>query len=307
MAFGVDLVTFYHPSFWGVSDYAQIAALAGRDLPAFWNKLFDAVRDSGVRGVETTFSPFHWRDAVAAFGSAEAVATALTARGLTLASGFLVDLDREADLASAAAQARILAEARDYARFIRACGGGVMVVGMPCRRTFLLEPVRVVDLAMAASLADFINRLGIETAREGVRLALHTEAHSVFCAPRDIDLFMLLTDPRYVHFCPDSAHIALEGGDPVAVAARHQERICIAHWKDATAGMPIDTVIDAGIHDRHKPFFCPMGEGIVAWDRWADLIRARGDAMWSILELDAAPDPVAAIRAGHAYAGSLTC
>jgi sugar phosphate isomerase/epimerase len=304
MKFAVDLVTFYHPGFWGVESYEAVAAIAAADPRAFWTKLLDSVADAGVTGIELTFPPFDWRSAVAAFGSVDGVAAALSARGLVVASGFVVDLDRAPDLAGSAAQAHIVAETEAYARFVKACGGDVLVIGLPCRQTFNEQPPRFVDLASMGPVADLLNRMGAATARIGVRCALHTEAHSVFCAPRDVDLLMLLTDPRYVFFCPDPAHIILEGGDPLVVARRHAERIVIAHWKDATGPMPREVVIDHGIYDRHKPYFCPMGDGRVDWPAWATLMGAVTDA-WSVLELDAAADPVAAIRDGRAFAQSM--
>ncbi|MGO7793297.1 hypothetical protein ACC703_39110, partial [Rhizobium ruizarguesonis] len=41
------------------------------------------------------------------------------------------------------------------------------------------------------------------------------EAHSIFAAARDVDLMMLLTDPAYVHMCPDTAHIIVAVSDPI--------------------------------------------------------------------------------------------
>jgi len=304
MKFAVDLVTFYDPGFWGVSSHEAIAALAAADPLAFWTKLFDSVAQSGVTGIEMTFPPFDWRACVAAFGSVGVVSAELSARGLSVASGFVVDLDRASDLSDAKTQADIIAHMRDYAGFIRACGGDVLVIGLPCRQTFNEAPHRFVDLGAMAPLADLLNRMGAATAAFDVRCALHTEAHSVFCAPRDIDLLMMLTDPRYVFFCPDSAHMIIEGGDPVAIARRYRERIAIAHWKDATGPMPRDVVIDAGIYERHQPFFCAMGDGRVDWPQWSALLGGVPDA-WSVLELDAAVDPIGAIRAGRLFAEGL--
>lgn len=35
-------------------------------------------------------------------------------------------------------------------------------------------------------------------------------------ASRDVDLFMLLTDPRHIGLCPDTAQFAVAGSDPIA-------------------------------------------------------------------------------------------
>ncbi len=298
LRFGVDLVTFFHPGFWGVEDYDGIIALSRNEPRAFWDKILDAVQASGVTGVELTFSPFNWQDATKTYGSVEAFAGELRKRGLTLASGFFAELEAAGDFTEASAQAAIIGKAEKYAEFLKACGSDIMVIGAPLRQTPGEQPARFFDFEQARRIADFLNRLGAILYAKGVRLALHTEAHSIFAASRDVDLLMLLTDPAYVHMCPDTAHIIVAGSDPLDVVGRHHERVIIAHWKDALGPMPADTPIDKHIHDRHRPYFCGFGLGRVDWLGWIRLLRDRGYEGWAILELDAAPDPVGDIANG---------
>lgn len=298
LRFGVDLVTFSHPAFWGVADNDAIVALAHSDLRAFWDRLLDSAQHSGVTGVELTFSPFNWQEATKAYGSVEAFAGELRKRGLTLASGFFAELEAAGDFTEASAQAAIIGKAEKYAEFLTACGSDIMVIGAPLRHTPGEWPARFFDFEQARKIADFLNRLGAILYKKGVRLALHTEAHSIFAASRDVDLLMLLTDPAYVHMCPDTAHIIVAGSDPLDVVGRHHERVIIAHWKDALGAMPADTPIDKHIHDRHRPYFCDFGLGRVDWPGWIRLLRDRGYEGWAILELDAAPDPVGDIANG---------
>src|SRR5262245_6195311 len=238
LKFGVDLVTFFHPGFWGLAGYDVIVAEAKARPRAFWDKILDAVAEAGVTGIEPTFSPFDWRDAVKTYGSIEGFARELDRRGLSVASGFFAELEHGSSIADPEVQAKILASAGEYAAFIKACGGDAMVIGLPMRKSPGAEPPLFVDIRLATELADFLNRLGALVAKEGVRLALHTEAHSMFSTARDVDLFMLLTDPAYVSFCPDTAHLIVAGADPLDVIRRHKERMVIAHWKDALGPMP---------------------------------------------------------------------
>lgn len=300
LKFGVDLVTFSHPGFWGCDDHAGIVDIARNTPRAFWDKMLDGVAASGVTGVELTFPPFDWKSAMASYGSVDGFAQALTSRGLGLSGGFFNDIASAEDLSLPLTQTAITEAATDYADFIAACGGEVMVVGLPLRSSPGTEPARFFDLPQAQKLADLVNRLGAVVAARGIKLALHTEAHSVFAMARDIDLMMLLTDPAYVHFCPDTAHIVLVGGDPIQIVDRHHERVVIAHWKDAIGPMPADTPIGADIHDRHRPYFCRLGAGRVDWPAWARLLRDRALSGWAILELDAAPDPVGDVADGLA-------
>lgn len=301
MKLAVDLVTFFHPQFWGVDSGDKIIEIAHSAPDIFWSKMLDTVAAAGLVGIEPTFSPFNWQHALKTFGSVERFSDALTRRGLTLASGFFADLEHGSDIADPAVRSRVLDLVKRYAEVIAACGGDAMVVGLPMRRTRDANPPLFVDLPYAQRLAEVLNELGAITLRQGVRLALHTEAHSVFCTSRDVDLFMLLTDPLYVGFCPDAAHLLGSGADPVTVTTRHIDRLVVAHWKDATGVMPFDIPIDAGIHDSHQQYFCRLGAGRVDWPAWARMYRDHNISGWAVLELDAAADPLSEMIASRQF------
>jgi sugar phosphate isomerase/epimerase len=242
-----------------------------------------------VTGVELTFSPFNWQDAIKTYGSVEGLRRgALSLAACNWHPAFLRNWKHLAISHKASAQAAITDKAMLYADFIKACGGDIMVIGAPMRKTPGEEPVHFHDFDQAKIIADFLNRLGAALYKKGVKLALHTEAHSIFATARDVDLMMLLTDPTYVHMCPDTAHIILDGSDPIQLVDRHHERMIIAHWKDAIGKMPSDTPIGEDIHERHRPYFCGFGLGRVDWPAWIRLLRDRQFSGWAILELDAA-------------------
>lgn len=297
----VDLVTFFHPEFWGVGNHGDILAFAESKPELFWNKILDTVAAAGLRGIEPTFSPFNWQHAIKTFGSVAGFSRAMEQRGLTLASGFFADLEHGSDIADPAVRSKLFDLVKAYAEVIAACGGDAMVVGLPMRRTRDAEPPLFVDLPYAQRIAEVINKLGALTLRQGVKLALHTEAHSVFCTSRDVDLFMLLTDPLYVGFCPDAAHLLGSGADPVVVTTRHIDRLVVAHWKDATGVMPFDIPIDASIHDSHQAYFCRLGAGRVDWPAWARMYRDHNISGWAVLELDAAADPLSEMIASRQF------
>ncbi|GBQ87909.1 xylose isomerase domain-containing protein [Acetobacter nitrogenifigens DSM 23921 = NBRC 105050] len=305
MKIGTDLVTFYNPVFWGVDTAEAITSLAVAQPRAFWTRILDSLQQAGLSGVELTFPPFDWRGAIFAFGSADAFKHELDARSIEVWSCFFPDLDRIPIANYGASEAEILESVTQTAQFLSSIGGTVLVAGLPCRTTFLEDPLSFVDLALAQPIATLLNRMGAAAAREGVRLALHTEAHSLFCAPRDVDLFLLLTDPRYVHLCLDPAHIILEGGLPESVLERHLERTVAAHWKDAIGPMPVDTPITADIHSRHRPFFCELGEGRAPFAKLNALLTQAPLLCGPILELDACPDPIPALQRGVSFVRTL--
>jgi sugar phosphate isomerase/epimerase len=291
----IDLITFFHPTFWGLETEAEVVRYGQSEPRAFWDRILDTLEESGVSGIELTFSPFSWEDTLAAYGSVESFKVELDKRGLRLATGFFADVAIQGDLQDPAKRDHYIERGTAYAAYLQAFGVTAMVMGLPMRTTWSDLPPRFVGFDEAKIAADFSNRLGAATLRHGVMLALHTEAHSIFSLARDVDLLMMLTDPVFVGFCPDTAQILLGGSDPVEVVGRHKERLVAAHWKDAIGPAPVRTLIDETIHFQHREFFCALGEGKIDWTAWRDLLHMAGYKGWTILEIDAVPDPVAEV------------
>jgi sugar phosphate isomerase/epimerase len=294
--YGVDLITFYEPSFWGLDTYEDILQLRAKDPARLWQRILDALVEAGIELLEITFPPADRTSALDAFGSAAGFKAELARRGLRLKSGFYLGLDWHPGTDRAAAAAG----ASEYAEFIRDAGGDTMVVGLPMRKSRDARPPFFVDLEFMNALAGILHAVGDATLRLGVRAAVHTEAHSVFCTRRDIDLLLTLTDPEYVFFCPDTGHIALSGGDPVDIVAHHVERVALSHWKDAVGAMPPGIPIDEAVHLEHRVYFCGLGQGVVDWSNWMRLSLRTPGADTILLEQDAVPDPVRELTAARA-------
>ncbi len=291
LRFGVDLITFFHPSFWKLDGREQFTDRAAQDPRWFWDTMLDGVAAAGIQDIEITFAPADYTTATAAYGSVDGFSRALGDRGLGVVSGYFGDLERAGSL-NPATEAAIIDSARRYAEFLAATGGKYLVTGLPMRKSRGDRPASFVDMASALPVAEVINKVGAATQDFGIQVALHTESHSVFWTPRDIDLFMLLTDPIYVSMCPDTGHIAVGGADPVHVTSRHRERLVIAHWKDASGPVPAGLTIDEGIYERQAAYFRRTGTGVVDWFGWSRLLREIGYNGCTLLELDAVEDPV---------------
>lgn len=294
--FGVDLITFYHPQFWGVGDYDEIVELRRKDPLAMWERILDGMQAAGIELLELTFPPADWHSAIEAYGSAGAFRQELASRGLALKSGFHIALGWGADTDPSQAAD----EAAAYAEFIRDAGGDTMVVGPPMRRSRDAQPPLFVDHAYMSTLADILHRVGDATLRLGVKTAVHTEAHSVFCTQRDVDLLMTLTDPVYVFMCPDTGHLTLSGANPSLVMDHHRDRMVLSHWKDAIGAMP-ETPIDENVHLAHREYFRRVGAGSIDWFAWNRLVNETPVSGVTLLELDAVPDPVGEMRAAREY------
>lgn len=301
LRFAVDLITVYDPPFWGISDFNEFYNRSVLTPEKFWDRALDTVAATGVSGVEITFGPGHWESALARYGSAAGFKDALQSRDLEVCSGFYTGLVLDGDWRPAERQAAILKEVAAYADFLRDSGADIMVAGLPMRRSWDAEEPQPVDFEYARGLCDLLNRMGHITLKHGVRLAIHPETHAVFWLRRDLDLFLLLTDPVYVNFCPDTAHITLGGSNPSDVVEYHYGRVILTHWKDAIGTMPVHYPIDENIFKAHHPHFARVGTGQVDWPRWVRTLRKVGYQGWAVLELDAASDPSAQIVAARKF------
>jgi sugar phosphate isomerase/epimerase len=298
-AYAVDLITFYHHEFWGLSSMGELAEKAAENPRWFWDKVLDSLLEAGFTSMEMTFPPADMGNAIAAYGSAAGFKEELDRRGMTLFSGFFVGLDER--WTTEEGRDGIVEDAKVYADFLAAAGGEVMVAGTPLRTTLGADKPVFTDIHVATVVADLANRIGYECFKRGIKLALHTESHSMLWTSRDVDLFMMLADPMYVGLCPDTAHLTLSGSDPVQVVSRHRDRIVTAHWKDALGPAPRDLEITPTVFDDHKPYFCKLGEGIVDWHAFARLMNEIGLPGPTLIELDMAEDPVADAKAARTF------
>ena len=299
--FATDIITFYHPGFWGLDSAEAFRARAIENPEGFWLRVMDALTEAGVSGIELTFSPGDIESTLRAFGDAASFRRELASRGLSVVSAFIAGEDSP-DWREPANLPAIVADAERRAAFLAEAGAEILVTGLPMRATFGSCPPFFVDAAYMMRMAEIAHAVGEAVARQGVQLAFHTESNSTLWYERDIDLFMSFTDPRYVWLCPDSCHIALGGGDPVAVARRHTQRIALAHWKDAVKPIDVEFVIDETVYAQQQPYMTELGTGIVDWNGWADAMARTPSADIVLIELDEAADPVSALRAGISVA-----
>ncbi|HEY7014418.1 MAG TPA: sugar phosphate isomerase/epimerase [Streptosporangiaceae bacterium] len=305
LQYGVDLITFYHPEFWGADGREAFEQHAASDPRRFWDRIVESVVAAGITGVEVTFPPGDWETAVRTYESAAGFASYLREAGISVISGFFSGLEEHENLEDPGVQRQVIDEALRYSEFLQQAGASVLVSGMPMRSQGTPEQPNFVDFDYAKRVSDLINRVGAASLSQGVRLALHTEVGSVFCVRRDIDLFLSLTDPAYVDLCPDTAHIFLGGVSPVEVLADHYERVTIAHWKDAVGRWPNTDLANEDRFILEAEYFRRVGTGDVDWPGWVRGLDKAGFEGWAILELDAAPNPVQDMTAARKFAQDL--
>jgi inosose dehydratase len=158
------------------------------------------------------------------------------------------------------------------------------------------------DAAWATLLAN-LDRLHDEAARHGLTATLHPHVGTMVETGEETD--RVLAGSR-IALCLDTGHLLIGGGDPVAVAVRHPERVAHVHLKDVRldlarrvqAGeLTYTDAVGAGM-------YVPLGQGDVDVAAIVGSLERHGYAGWYVLEQDtilsgppAGEGPLEAVRA----------
>jgi inosose dehydratase len=315
--FGTDIITFFDSALWGLepdlSHPRWVAAF--REKPRFYfDGMLDLAREAGLEGVELAPEPAGWEAALDAYGGTAGLREALDARGLVLTSSYSPGRQLIGDaMADPAAEVVADDHMRRHAEFLAEMGADTIVIGNVARSRFgnaspddtatAEDFTRPVEREVHERFADQLNRLGDVIRPFGVRMAIHTDAYSLCSRNEDVATVMSLTAPDTVQLCIDAGHIALDGGDPVAVLRDHIARVPTMHWKDCA--QPLSGHLLRGDQKaRHLvmlTYFRVLGSGTVNWREWMEILREHGWRGWATEEIDHSPDPVGELRAGLEY------
>jgi inosose dehydratase len=98
----------------------------------------------------------------------------------------------------------------------------------------------------------------------GMTASYHPHMGSLVQSPEQLDKVIPYTR---ICLCPDTGHVVLGGGDPVAIVKKYTDRIKYIHLKDITkAGM-----------------FCPLGEGGIDFPSIVDILnKSNPDILYAV-------------------------
>lgn len=322
LRWSTDLVTYFNPSYWDLPaelPYDAWEKEVDNDPQRFFDRMLDGAAAAGLSGVELAPAPGGWVNALRAYGSAAAFKRQLDQRGLTLSSSYVLPvllkgvLDAPDAASRQAAEHALHEDTAQHAAFLREVGCPTLVTSTIPRAEFSdVEGVKASSTAFDAptdpdlmgTVADHLNRIGDVAADAGLHVAIHTDAYSLASRSFDIDCLMALTDPARVKLCIDAGHIALDGGNPLAVIRAHCRRAPVLHWKDCASHLPPHTLSGPPMvrHDVMIKYFRVMGpDGVVDWHEWVKILRDNQWHGWGVAEIDMSDDPQREIREGIDY------
>ncbi|OZF03927.1 sugar phosphate isomerase/epimerase family protein [Rhodococcoides fascians] len=322
LRWSTDIVTFFNPTYWGMAaelSNDEWAKEVEPDPQPFFDRMLDGAAAAGLSGIELAPAPGGWVNALRSYGSAATFKKELESRGLVLSSSYALPvrlkavLDASNDAERTSARQALHADTAEHAEFLREVGCPTLITSTIPRAEF--SEIAGVDAPSAdfdaptspelmAEVAEELDGVGRVAAQSGLHLAIHTDAYSLASRTEDIDALMSQTDPARVKLCIDAGHIALDGGDPLAVVRNHAERAPVLHWKDCAVHLPPHTLSGPPMvrHDEMIKYFRVMGSGgVVDWHEWTRILKAKQWSGWGVAEIDMSIDPLREIREGIEY------
>lgn len=145
-------------------------------------------------------------------------------------------------------------------------------------------------------VADAANRYG-QVARElGLSLAWHQHWGGVFEWSAPFHRFMARTDPTLVHFCPDTAQLAMGDYDVLQTFERYATRIGYVHFKDlapnhdwaiaAKHGGPSEPRDSGAYRVDSRWRFVELGRGLIDFPALLAILQRVGFDGWIVDDMD---------------------
>lgn len=141
------------------------------------------------------------------------------------------------------------------------------------------------------SYGAYVNELGKMAIDSGLTLSYHPHLASIGETREGMDRILAATDPRYLKFQPDVAHMTLGGMNPADAIRAYRDRLAFFHFKDAVREVAAQAKTNRPAIRKAKVRFCEVGQGAVDYPA---VLRAMDDVQftgWIIVELDAYQQP----------------
>jgi inosose dehydratase len=137
-----------------------------------------------------------------------------------------------------------------------------------------------------AHIVKVIGKIGEITKGYDVVPCIHPHHNTMIMYENEIDYVMNHTDPEYVAFGPDTAHLFVAGCDPYTIFARYIDRIKFMHLKDFRKGTDVGSKgIGKGGVEVYSNFM-ELGEGNIDFAPVFKLLKDHHYDGYMTVELD---------------------
>jgi inosose dehydratase len=203
--------------------------------------------------------------------------------------------------------AGIVDAVRPFAEYLKTIGGSY-VVARPMSSYWKEAPVTDEKIRNAA---DCWNKVGKMTLGYGIKTLLHIDWLNAIHSMADIDKILEYTNPELVGLVIDTAEFTIAGIDPLAVYAKHHDRVELFHFKDVQVIDSLneyktnlaDRLLNDGGQRKIERWFWEMGrpEGLVDFPALYRAIKNHDYSGWIIVESDQSPNPAESAMLNNWY------
>lgn len=249
-----------------------------------WRRFLDEVVEAGYDAIE--LGPFGYLPT-----DPGVLASELSARGLRLASAFVFG-----DLAAPGAWLAFRDEVARLCEILTRHGADRLVL-IPSLYTDLFTGTRVAPPTLDEDgwrrLGETCDEIGRFSSQAGIVSVFHPHAESVVEYADQAEKLLAVTDARYVGLCLDTGHHAYRGGDAVAFARDHADRLAHVHLKsvDRDIAREVTAAGTSFAEAVRRGVFCELDRGAVDVPILMATLADVGYDGWAIVEQDMFPTP----------------
>ena len=258
-----------------------------------WDRILRYQKALGFEGIE--LAPWDFPELLPLFGSPEAFAEFAQERGVNVSGIFHL-----VNAAHDRSKHKETIEEGKQAVDLLVQFGGTHLNSAPSNNYFGLGPLNREHIKAAAEVISEIGRYATD---HGVQIGIHNEFFLAINKENHKE-YIELTDLRYVHYCLDTAQVALLGEDILGFYDTYHDRIGTFHLKDTASPNLPDEVRhsqDIEIVDDGTRWFWEPGEGVLDFPGLYRLLKKHGFKGWITLETDGTPDLLASMALSRYY------
>ena len=166
------------------------------------------------------------------------------------------------------------------AKFLFALGVNRIVFGPRGPRAGKTTPDQIRQIVRT------MNEAARRTADLGVLACMHPHLGTEIQNQDEVEAVLDGTDPAFVHFCPDTAHLTAAGMDAAEMIRNYGDRIEYLHLKDLTPTDADSSTFADWKGDEALPIFCELGLGTIDFVPIMAAVKEVGYSGWLTVEID---------------------
>ena len=143
----------------------------------------------------------------------------------------------------------------------------------------------VLEQEQWGSLLHNLDRIDAAATENGLRATLHPHVGTMIESGQEA---LRVIEGSSIALCLDTGHLLIGGGDPVAIAEQHPDRIGHVHLKDVRLDLARQARDGSLTYMQAvaQGMYVPLGDGDVPIDRIVRSLEASGYTGWYVLEQD---------------------